>query len=68
MSVGSCAKLIAEQYGVSVKARDITRLLYDGELRFDLCPLESGRRVITPVAVPMIVAALQRRGKLRRAA
>lgn len=68
MSVGSCAKLIAEEFGVSVRARDITRLLYDGELRDDICYIESGRRVIPPTYVPMVVAALRRRGKLPTAA
>jgi hypothetical protein len=68
MSVSRCADLIQERFGVAVKPRDISRMFYDRELRTDLCPVESGRRTIPEDYVPVIVAALRRRGKLRGAA
>lgn len=67
MSVSSCARLINEQFGFSVKPRDISRLFYDRQLRDDLAPIEAGRRMIPADYVPQVVAALRRHGKLQGA-
>ena len=53
-------KDVATRLGVS--PREITRLSYEGELRDDLCPIVSGRRVIPSDYVGQIEAALRRKG------
>jgi len=68
MSVSSCAQHIAETYGLAVKPRDISRAIYNREVRVDLAPLKEGRRQIDPSLVPEIVRALRRSGKVGEAA
>ncbi len=61
---------MSELLGVSGAARrlgarpaDITKLFYDRELRDDICPIVSGKRVIPAEYLPEILAALRRRGR-----
>ena len=65
LSVSDVARELTGQLGREVRPRDISRLLYDRELRDDLCPIVSGRRVIPRDYLPMIVMALRRRGWLQ---
>jgi hypothetical protein len=65
LSVGSVADSISEEFGVTVRPRTITLMFYEKSLREDLCPIVGGRRLIPETYVPMIVAELRRRGKLR---
>lgn len=58
-------------YGVSEaarlmnsKPRDLTNLFYNRQLRDDLCPLVSGRRVIPESYLKNIAMELRRGGKM----
>ena len=66
LSVSDVARELTDQFGQDIRPRDISRLLYDRELRDDLCPIVSGRRVIPRDYLPMIVMVLRRRGWLQK--
>jgi hypothetical protein len=68
MTVSGCARYIGEHFGFTVRPRDISLAFYDRALPDDAGPVVSGRREIAESAVPLIVEALRRRGKLMRAA
>jgi len=57
LSVGQVA------HELGARPQDISMLFYSGVLRGDLCPVASGRRLIARDYVPMVAAALKRRGK-----
>ncbi len=56
LSVGEAASRL------DARRRDLSILFYQGEFRDDLCPVVAGRRVIPENYLPMIEAALRRRG------
>jgi hypothetical protein len=64
LSVGEAAAALTQQLGVAVRPRSISALFYDGQLRNDLCPLVGGRRLIPHDYLPLVEAALRRRGVL----
>ena len=53
-----CVKEAARRLGV--KPRSISDLFYKCELREDLCPVMSGRRLIPEDYLPVIEAALRK--------
>ena len=60
-TVGELAKRYAAH---GVRPKDISDLFYARQLRDDLCPIVSGRRLIPLDYVEMIEMALRRAGKL----
>ncbi len=56
LSVGEVARMLG------VRPSRITALFYERRLREDRCPIVGGRRIIPEDYVPMIVAALRRKG------
>lgn len=48
---------------LKARPRDISDLFYRRHLRDDLCPIVGGRRLIPETYLPMIAAALRRRGR-----
>jgi hypothetical protein len=64
ISVSEAARKIGHQVGRDVRPKDISELFYRRQLRDDLCPVVSGRRLIPLDYLPLIVAALRRAGKL----
>lgn len=49
---------------LKVRPSEITSLFYQGKLRDDLCPVESGRRLIPESYIEEIARGLRRAGKL----
>lgn len=64
LTVGDAAREIAAEFRKPVRPKWLTNLLYDGALRADLAPLVSGRRMIAREALPYLISALKRTGKL----
>ena len=68
MTVGQAADKIAADVGQPVNPRDISNVIYKRAVRVDLFPVIGGRRLIDPVHLPLLVAALRRAGKLSQGA
>lgn len=64
--VSDAARELSAETGLAISPRDITALFYQRELRDDLCPIVSGRRLIPRNYLPEVLAAMRRRGWLRR--
>jgi hypothetical protein len=47
---------------LGVRPRQVTAVFYDGDVRDDLCPIVSGRRLIPPDMLHVIAMALRRKG------
>ncbi len=61
MFVAGAAVEVGRQLGRTVTPREITALLYARRVPDELAPIVSGRRVISPAAVELMVAALRDR-------
>lgn len=62
LSVGEAADELTHDLGQTVRPRWLTDLLYQRELRDDLCPIVGGRRLIPRSYLPMVAMALRRHG------
>jgi hypothetical protein len=58
ISVGDAAR----RFGPRIKPAQISQLFYERLLRDDLCPVVAGRRLIPLDYLPIIAAALRRKG------
>jgi hypothetical protein len=65
LTVSEAARALEEEHGQPINPRWISESLYRRELRDDLCPIQSGRRLIPADYLPLVAAALRRRGLLR---
>lgn len=65
-TVSQVARLLTESTGAIINPRDVSNLLYDREVRDDLCPVVGGRRLVPSECVPLIEAALRRKGLIPR--
>lgn len=66
LSVSDAARELSQELREEVRPRDISRLFYERDLRDDLCPIVSGRRVIRRDYLSMVVMAMRRRGWIRQ--
>jgi hypothetical protein len=57
--ISGAARDLSELLGIAVRPQDLTNLLYRRELRDDLCPVVSGRRLIPRDYLPAIAAYLR---------
>ncbi|MFO0899319.1 MAG: hypothetical protein U0836_17990 [Pirellulales bacterium] len=63
-TASSAAKLLTDTYGEDISPRHVTNVIYDEPGLAKACPLWGGRRSIPEAALPLLVDALRRRGKL----
>lgn len=66
MFAGDAAMEVSRRIGRVVTPREVTGLFYDRVVAEDLGPVVSGRRIIHPEALDVIVAALRERDATRR--
>ncbi len=63
-TVGEIAREVSDRTGVAIRPRDITDLFYSLQIPGVRCPIIGGRRLIPRDVIPVIMAALSRRGRI----